>query len=149
MPPTTTAIVATNAKVWIDNAAGTPVDVSGSSNRIEISPENGIAEFRAFGQTWRQRRVTGKDVSMSFNVIYTTASDEAVDVLKTWFFGGSDAARTVSVYLPDKNVGSDHFYGEFVLASLSIPLDAEADEVVRVSCDLRADGQVYVTAATT
>jgi len=46
-------------------------------------------------------------------------------------------------------MGAIRIWGEFVLASLSIPLDAEADDVVRVEAELRPDGAINVATLST
>lgn len=145
MAVTSTPIVATDVVIKLDDDSGVLQDISGSSNKVEISPDNSVAEYRPYGTQWQQRKVIGKSVGLKLNVIYTTASDEALDILKTWYFGGSDVARTCQVYLPDDSAGSDLYAGEFVLASLGVPTDAEADDVVRVSAELQSHGAVTLT----
>lgn len=145
MTVTTTAVVATNCVIKLDNASGSPTDISGSSNRVELSLEHGVGEFRPFSTQWKSRVVVGKDVGVTLNVIYSTTADEALDILKDWFFGGDDSARTLTIQVPDGSPGSDQYEGEFVLMSAPIGLDSEADEVVMVSAELRSHGEVTLT----
>ena len=149
MTVTTTPVVATNCVIKLDNAAGSPTDISGSSNRVELSLEHGVGEFRPFSTQWKSRVVVGKDVGVTLNIIYSTATDEALDILKNWFFGGDDSARTLTIQVPDGNPGSDQYQGEFVLMSAPVGLGAEDDEVVMVSAELRSHGEVALTTVST
>ncbi len=139
MTRTTTAIAAIDCIVKLDNAAGTPTDISGSSNSVNLSMKAGVGQFRAFGGQWPSRLVIGKDADLRLEVVYSTTADEAVDLLRDWFFGGDDSARTLQVDVPDGSVGSDRYSGEVVLESLDIPLSAEDDEVVTVTAELKPD----------
>lgn len=149
MTVTTTPVVATNCVIKLDNAAGSPTDISGSSNRVELSLEHGVGEFRPFSTQWKSRVVVGKDVGVTLNIVCSTATDEAFDILKNWYFGGDDSARTLTIQVPDGSPGSDQYEGEFVLMSAPVSLDAEADEVVMVSAELRSHGEVTLTAVGT
>lgn len=150
MTVTSTTIAATNCGIWLDNAAGTLTDISGSTNSVTITPEHGVADWRVFGSAWHQRKVIGKSVTMAIKAVYTTDAAEVTKLLENWWSGGNDAARTMTVYVPDKNVGSGVYSGEFVLSSPPVvTLDAEADDVVRVDAELQSHGAVtFGTAAT-
>jgi predicted secreted protein len=142
MAVTSTAIVATDCVVQLDNSSGSLTDISGASNSVEIAFEHGVGEYRPFSTQWQQRKVVGKDCTISMTVVYTTEDTEPAQLLNGWFFGGDDSARSVQIDIPDSTVGSERFSGEFVLTSLSIPLDSEADDVVRVSVELASHGAV-------
>jgi len=142
MAVTTTALVATNCVIKVDNAAGTLVDISGQSNKAEIQFNNSVAEFRPFSTQWNMRVVVGKDAPVTLSGVYSGNDAEALGLLRTWFFGGDDSARTVEIYVPDEDPGSDIFSGEFVLSSLSVPLDSEADDYVRWTAELQPTGAV-------
>lgn len=146
---TSTVIVATDVQIWIDDASGTPQDMSGSSTSVEITLENGVGEWRNFSSPWMRRKVVGKSGSFALNCVYTTAADEASYLMKNWELGGDDDARTITVYVPTKNVGSDVYQAEVVLGSVSFTLDAEADDVVRMSADLMSHGDVTLSNAAT
>lgn len=142
MAQTTTAISAIDAVVKIDNAAGTLTDISGSSNKVDINLSNGVGEFRNFTSQWKGRLVVGKDADISLDVVYTTTADEALDLLRDLFFGGTDTPRSIQIDVPDSSNGSDRYTAEVVLEDLSIPLDAGADEVVMCSATLKPNGAV-------
>jgi len=75
-------------------------------------------------------------------VIYTTAADEAFDILKTWFFTTSPGNRTLSVYVPDKNVGSDRFQGEVKIENLSWTLTGGSADPIIATASLLPDGAI-------
>lgn len=142
MGTTQTEIVATNCVILLDNASAVPTDISGSANSVSYSPANGVAEWHTFGTQWMQRRVVHKDMPITINAIYSTNAAEAAQLVENWFFGGNDSPRTVYIYEPDQEVGAFVLSGEFVLMDYNVPLDAEADDVVRLEINLAPDNVV-------
>ena len=145
MAETTTAINACDVKVWLDNAAGTPTDISGSTNACSMEFENNIGELRVLETRWPLRLSCGKDATFSLVVVYSTAADEGSDLLKDWFFSATVTARTLSIYVPDKNVGSDKYSGEVVMENFSVPINAGEAQPIPVSCNLRPSGTWTLT----
>ena len=138
-----------DAAIWLDNAAGTPTDISGSTNAYNLDFKVNIGATPTFGTQWPRRLMCGRDASFSVTVLFTTAADEGYDLLKDWFFGNVTAARTLTFYLPDKNVGSDKYSGEVVLETLSIPVTAGEGAPILVSATFLPDGAwTMVTNAT-
>ena len=86
MAQTTTHVNACDASIWLDNAAGTPIDISGSSNSITMNFSREIGELRTFQVKWPVRLGCGKDAEFTLRVVYSTASDEGMDILKNWYF---------------------------------------------------------------
>lgn len=142
MTATTSAIVATDCVIKLDNAAGALVDISGQSNRVEIQLQNTIAEFRPFSTQWKQRKVVGKDAPVTVAGVYSSNDAEARGLLMGWWSGGTDTARTLEIYAPDENAGSDKISGEFVLSNFQTTLDSEADDFVRWTAELMPNGTV-------
>lgn len=142
MTTTQSEIVATNCVVMLDNAANVLTDISGSSNKVAVKFENSIAEWHTFSTQWKSRRVVHKDGPITINAIYTTLSTEAAQLVGNWFHGGNDSPRSLMLYVPDSQVGAFTITGEYVLASYSYDLDADADDVVRVQLELLPDGSV-------
>lgn len=149
MTQTTTAINACDAAIWLDNAAGTPTDVSGSSNSVTLNLANTTAAYRNFQTTWPKRLECGKDGSVDLIVTYSTGSDEGLDILRDWFFATPPGNRTLKFYLPDKNAGSDVYSGEFKIETLVIPATAGEAAPVTVTAHLVPDGAISYTAAST
>ena len=149
MAETTTPINACDVSVWLDNAAGTLKDISGSANSVNMEFESNIGELRVFVTRWPVRLQCGKDATFTLIVVYSTAADEGMDILKNWFFGTATGARSFHVYIPDKNVGSDHYYGEVVLENLSWPVNAGEAQPIPVTATLKPSGTFYLTTATT
>jgi hypothetical protein len=105
---------------------------------------------RSFGSRWPTRKQCSKDASAQITIIYSTAADEAMDILRNWVFAADPGARTLSVYLPDKNVGSDHYYGEFVIdGDVEIPAEAGDSDPIAVTLPLAVTGELSHTTATT
>lgn len=149
MAQTTTYINACDASVWLDSSAGTLTDISGSSNTVNMEFIQLIGELSTYQQKWPVRLSCRKDATFTLNAVYSTASDEAVDILNDWFFSASPGLKTFTVYLPDKNVGSDKYSGEVVLESLTIPATADEASPIPVTAVLRPSGEwTRVTNAT-
>jgi hypothetical protein len=129
-----------DAGIWIDSAAGTPTDISGSSNEYTLDFSMNVGELRNFQSRWPRRLMCGKDAKFAVVVTYTTAADEALDLLRDWFFQSDPAPRTLTFYVPDKNVGSDKYSGEAVLESLSIPVKSGDGAPIAVSASFLPDG---------
>ena len=144
MAQTTTAVNACDVRVYLDNASGTPIDISGSSNTISMSFTNQLGAVRNFGTRWQIRLECGKDATFALSAVYSTASDEAIDILKNWFFN-NPGDRTLTVYIPDKNVGSDVYECEARLESLNIPVEAGSADPIVATCNLMPNGPVTLT----
>jgi hypothetical protein len=137
-----TPINACDAGLWLDTHAGVPTDIGGSSNEVNMSFESVIGETKVFGNDWKIRLSCGADAEFACVATYTTAGSEAFALLKEWWFTYRTELRTVSVYLPDKNVGSDHYEGEFLLKDLKIPAKSNDANPIAVSFTLLPSGAV-------
>lgn len=150
MAQTTTSINACDVAIWLDNASGTATDISGSSNKVEIPLTQEIGEARTFQNDYKLRAACGRDGAFNLTVIYTTTSDEALDILRDWYFStASKTARTIAVYVPDKNVGSDHYSAEVLLQELNIPLDPSEPGPAICEAVLLPTGAIAHTTAST
>jgi len=145
MAQTTTMVNACDVSVWLDNAAGTLKDVSGSSNVLGMKFDMDIGEFKAFQSRWKARVECGKDAEFKLTAVYSETTDEALSILKNWFFAAAPGARSLKIYIPDKNVGSDLYSCEVRLKDLEIPADASKADPIMVSATLVPDGAVTLT----
>lgn len=142
MTQSVTAITACDAGLWLDNASGVLKEVGGSSNKVAMKFDREIGMFRTFKSQWPRRLECGKDAEFTLNIIYTTAADEGFDILKNWYFAANPGDRTFKVYLPDKNVGSDVYAGEFKLKSFNFTPEAGSANPIEVSAVLVPNGAV-------
>lgn len=145
MAQTTTAVNACDASVWLDDATGELRDISGSSNNVEINFDHDVEAFVTYQAKWPRRLECGKDASFTLHVIYTEAANEGYDILKNWFFATAPGARSLHIYIPDKNVGSDHFSCEARLDSLAFSADRSTAAPIMVTAVLLPDGEVSHT----
>lgn len=150
MAQTTTHVNACDVGVWLDDINGTARDISGSSNAASLTFSQNIGEMPTFGTDWPRRLACGRDATCKLTVIYSTAANEGKDILVDWFFGSDhSSARTMSIYIPDKNVGSDMYSGNWVLESLDIPVQAGDGKPIAVSASLSCDGEITLSTAST
>lgn len=149
MTQTTTAKNACDASIWIDNVSGVLTDVSGSSNTINMEFTEQVGTVRNFGTRWQILLTCGLDATFGFTAVYSMTANEAKAILLDWFFNKPGTNKTIKVYLPDKNVGSDVYTAEVKLISMPITVEAGSAEPMVISCQLRPDGPVtWVTNAT-
>jgi len=149
MAQTTTHVNACDASIWLDNASGTPTDISGSSNSITMNFSRELGELVTFQQKWPVRLGCRKDAEFTLRVVYSTATDEGMDILKNWFFAADPGSRSLHVYIPDKNVGSDHYYGEVTIGSFNFNADPTEPGPIPVEANLMPDGEFALTTAST
>jgi hypothetical protein len=150
MAQSTTVVSACNAVVSLDNASGTLTDISGAVNDVQISIQNLIGEYRHAGDDWPDRYLLGKDGSASLIALYSTAADEALEILRDWStaaVSGSDA-RTLRVEVPDGAAGSDRYEAEVQIEQLVVPLNSSEAGPVVVNASLLVSGALTRTAIT-
>ena len=148
MAQTTTAVNACDAAVWLDDAAGVQRDISGSSNVVTINFDNDIGEVQTFGSNWKIRLECGQDASFEIVAVYSTTTNEAVDILKNWFFG-TRGDRSLSIYIPDKDVGSDHYSAEVKLDDWEFTASHDDPAAIAVTMRLLPNRAVTWTTAST
>lgn len=145
MALTTTAWTACDAVISLDNGAGNLIDISGSSNSVDIDLKNDIGEFKNFGTKWRGRIACGKDATIKLKITASKATAEAMKTSLAWFFSDTNTSRSIRIQTPDATTGSDQFDAEVVLESLSIPLAADDAKPVMCELNLLPNGAVNYT----
>lgn len=132
MSQTTTAQNACDVVVQLDNASGSLTDISGSSNQANMDFSAVIGEAFTFDGDWSIKKSCKAAVSIALQAVYSTTADEALDLLRDWFFNSRSTSRSIQIDIPDSNAGSDRYSGEVTLESLSIP--ASADDAAPILC---------------
>lgn len=144
MAQTTTAVNGCDAVVQLDGTGGTLVDISGSTNSVEIEFDQDIGEFKTFASKWKGRIACGKDAKIKLKAVYTTAAAEAMRILLDWFFNAG-GHKTVQIDIPSSATGGDRFSGEVVLESLPIASPADDANPIFVEASLLPDGAIAWT----
>lgn len=143
MAQTTGHANACDVVIMLDTSAGTPTDISGSSNRCGVNLNRDVGELRTFGTEWPVRTACGLSLEISLGIVYTTTADEGKDIILDWFFGADvGTSRTLTVYMPTKNVGSDKISGEFALGPVSWDGDVSEPGPMSVEATLMSDGAI-------
>lgn len=145
MATSSTAVNACDASIWIDNVGGVLTDISGSSNSVDLNFDHEIGDFRVFQDVWKRRLECGKDAAFTLNFVYSTANDEAFDILRQWFFAATPGDRTLNIYIPDLSVGSDCYYGEMKIENLSWTADPSDPNAIAATATLLPNGEVTWT----
>jgi len=124
-------------------------DISGSSNSIDLNFDHEICDFRVFGSCYPGRLECGKDASVTLNIVYSSAADEAWSLLRDWYYGVCNPGqRCLHIYIPNKIAGADHFWGDFFIQNLSWTLTAGDACPIMVTASLLPDGEVHYEAYT-
>lgn len=143
MAQTTTQINGCNAKLEIDDAGGTPTDVSGSSNSITLSRTKQVGEAYTFEGSFPVRAECKQDASLSGTVLWTSLTAEARDILDLWYESGG--LRTV-IFSPQGGAAGDVQYsGEFFLTSLDFTTEAGSADPVTMDFECMPSGAVVPT----
>jgi len=149
MAQTQDAVNACDAEVFLDDATGVLQDISGSSNSVSFTWDNSLGEFHTFGAPWRAMQECGKAIDVTLNAVYSLPAAEAVAILLDWWYAIPSGRRTLEVNMPDNNVGSDHFEGEYRLDSLQATLDPADPNATIMTAELKSDlVQTHTTTAT-
>lgn len=143
MAVTTTAINACDVQIYMEDAGGNMVDVSGSSNNVNMDFSNEVGMFKPFGSKWPIRLECGKDASFSVDFVYTTTVSEGYQLLKEWYKGGGK--RKFIVDMPDSNPGGDRYEGDFILENFPVAADSTSADPIMVSASLVPTGEVIIS----
>ena len=149
MSATGTAFNACDASLWLDDDTGTPRDISGSMNRVGMNFDQKLGEYEVFQDRCTYRLACGKDSSFELTVVDTTLATEAAELVETWYHTTDPGLRTLSIYLPDKNVGSRHYQGEMHIENYNLTPDRGEPGPIIISATLKPHGCVTYTTATT
>lgn len=141
MPASSTAVNACDVVIRIEDANGQLVDISGSSNEVNIDFSNDIGEFKPFGNKSRRRLMCGTDAKVALKAFYTQAAGEATDLMKQWQFR-KRTKRAFQVCIPDDSPGSDIYEGYVLLSTFSIPGKSDDANPIMLSADLLPDGEI-------
>jgi len=138
---TTTGVNACDVDLRLDNDSGIPVNISGSSNALEMEFSQ---DLQAYWTMYRGRMPVRlscrEDAAIQVQVIYSTTDNEAVDLLTDWYFNHPGTGRTLTIHIPDYTIGSDVYTGEVMLETLSIPSSAEEPMPIPVQATLLPSG---------
>lgn len=141
MTQTTTHVSACNAVIEVDDDGGTPVNISGSSNRASIDFSKEVGEGVTFDGNYKIRTNCKRDASMSIRAFWTKASNEARDLLEAWF-DADDNSRTISIYPAGKVIGNRYYSGEWLLTTCNIQIDAGESGPMTMELEAVCNGAV-------
>lgn len=148
MAQSTTTINACDASLWLDTAAGTLTDISGSTNVLDANFDNELGAYVTFQEKWPRRLECGQDATFTVTGVYTTTANEVKDIIVTWYFG-TRGDRSFAFYLPDKDVGSDYFKCEVKLENWRITPSRAEPGAIAITVVLRPSGAVTHSTAGT
>src|SRR5512147_2991018 len=103
-----------DAHIEMADSLGVLHDVSGMSNKVEISFTRDIGEYSVFGDIYKYRLDCKQDGSISVTVLATRDVNGAYHIIKDWWT--TRGFRWFSADMPNNNVGSDRYSGYFMLS---------------------------------
>lgn len=142
MAQTTLGQNACNVVLSVDNAAGTPVDISGSATEASLSFTSNSGQTFTFDGDFPITKVCKSAVSMSLNCVWSLSDAEGSNLLEDWKINSPTESRTVTVDIPDGDGGSIRYAGEWALTDLNIPLSASEAAVIVIAASLLNDGTI-------
>jgi len=113
-------------------------NISGSSNKVTLTPTLQAGEFYTFDGDWR--KVVGDKFSYSgvMRAVYTETADEAMEELYTAFEG---ATAVAFVAAPKGNTaGNWQWSGNVLITEAPIELEAGSGNAVMVEFSFEGDG---------
>ena len=134
-----TAQNACNVQVQLADENGILQDISGSSNEASLEFDNKLGATKVFGTEYPIRLQCGKDAAISLKSVWSTALNEARDILDEIQFG-TGGKRMMRITVPNSNVGSIMYYGYVQLEKYVIPVKADQAEPIIVSADFKPTG---------
>jgi hypothetical protein len=103
--------------VQLDDAGGTPIDISAQTNAVKITYKRSVSVFHTLGSLWNDATDGGIETEIVLTLLETPTSGEAHQLARDWLpLGG---ARTLRIDTPSSAVGSLRYQGEVRLVSLS------------------------------
>ena len=140
MAQTTTALNACNNVIEIDDAGGTPQDVSGSTSKFDANFDKQLGEAYTFEGTDPIRLTCKRNATFNISAMYTRDGTEARALIESWYQTGG--LRTVSLY-PEGQVNGARFYqGEFHLKSFKFSGDASDANPMMMDCEIVPSGAI-------
>lgn len=146
MPQTALAISSCNALLEMDNAAGTPTDISGASNRTNLTFNRNIGSAVTFVGEYPIRVECKRDSSLEINVLWTRGNNEARRLIEDWYDAGG--LRTFTVYPNAKDTGERTYSAEYFLQEFSFVFDASNADPVAMTVQLMPSGAITFGAYT-
>lgn len=113
-------------------------DISGSSNRVTLTPTLQAGEFYTFDGDWR--KVVGDKFAWNgvVRAVYTETADEAMEELYTAFEGATSVALVIA---PRGNTGGYwQWSGSVLITEAPIELEAGSGNAVMVEFSFAGDG---------
>lgn len=116
-------------------------DISGQTNRVEFQFSRDLQEFSVFGQTWKVRMGCKLDGTLNIAIAFTADNLEGWAILKDWWFNYPTEHRRCRVMIPDASIGSDDLDGEYVISSISLPVDSsQAGPIIVTATLMQTEG---------
>ena len=140
MAQTTTAIAPCNSVIEVDNGSGTPVNVSGSTQKFDESFDSNISESFTFEGEYPIRIQCKRNSSLNITAMYTRDGAEARALLEAWYQTGG--LRTVAVYPEGQVIGARFYSAEYFLKSLKFSGDASSSDPMMMDAELLPSGAV-------
>jgi hypothetical protein len=124
-------------------------DISGETNRVELQFTNTLENIRTFGSNWPNRVGGLRDVTIPFLIYYSTTTDEALELLRTWFLTYPDESRIVQIDIPDDTPGSDRYTIPCKLQELSINAQSGTSAPIEVTGTWAIHGEPTISTIAT
>lgn len=124
-------------------------DISGSSNTANVNLEMIIGEAAVFNDKWPQRVMTAKNATVDLTCWYSSADNEAADILLDWFNEASPLPKHFDIYIPSKTAGAKVISADWVFKGPNLGIKTAETQPIPITTQLLNAGAVTVTAYST
>lgn len=149
MAQTTTHFSNSSIVFSLDDSAGSPLLIGGSTSTATLSSEPGSSgEVYTFDGDNPLRGVGKRTYTMEVQFVMSTSTSEAAVTFQDWAATKDGQSKTATIAMPDATTGSFEWTGEWKLTSMSIPADASESTPALASATLVSDGDITWTIRT-
>lgn len=138
MASTTTELNAKDARIVLNG-----IDISGSSNEVELTPEFAVGEFYVFDDDWRQVLPGKRQWSVRIQAVYSETAGEAVDVI--WDAWWSQDFVPIEIKANTVGVGDWEWSGRVLVPNPGFPFVASDANPILVGVDCPGHGELTKT----
>ena len=133
MPQTTGQISAKDLRIILNSQ-----DISGSSNKVEITPKRKVGGTATFDGDWELTTAGKLSWEGTIDVVYTEVASEGADVAYAAF----EAGEPVSLEVTPKGgeVGDWEWSGDIVITEMPLVFDGTSEDPCMVSFPFRGSG---------
>ena len=140
MPQTNSAASSVDCQAWLDDSGGELRNISGSTTRVRPNKTQTEGRFATGESSWQGMLSGFLDADLELEIVYSEGRDEALQLLKEWWFADVPGLRTIELYIPDFVDGCDVYFGEVRIRALNYPMAYNVADPIMVVASVAVSG---------